>query len=82
MLANIRQDEIGRNRCDLVQARFAKLALNVVFRRKTKAFKTAVVLRLVVSLPVVGSVTAIAQVRKFVLGIVLFQHGCVENIFY
>ena len=37
MLGHIRQDQIGRNRSDLVQARFAEFALDIVFAGKAEA---------------------------------------------
>ena len=36
MFADVRQDHVGGDRRDLVQPRFAELALDVVFGRKTK----------------------------------------------
>src|SRR5690242_15399516 len=37
MLAQIRQNEIGRDGCDLIQARLTELTLNVIFSREAKA---------------------------------------------
>ena len=36
MLTQIRQDEIGRDGCHLIQARFPELALDVIFRREAE----------------------------------------------
>src|SRR5438105_3840044 len=36
MLAQVRQDEVGRDGRDLIQPRLAELPLNVIFRRESK----------------------------------------------
>lgn len=36
MLGQVGQDQIGRDRSDLVQARFTEFALNIILRRETK----------------------------------------------
>ena len=42
MLPDKRQDQVGRNRGDLVEARFAELALDVIFGGEAEAAKQRV----------------------------------------